>query len=117
MESVLGTSLGVYIGVGVFVMGFAAWMTGAAVASTWRPTWQVGAYCLLLGLACRFLIFALFEGELLSLSGYLVDLAVLNTLGLVAFRVNRVKALVKQYPWLYARTSPWSYRAKEEARA
>ena len=114
METVLGTTFGVYVAVTLAVMGFAAWMTGAAVAGTWKPLWQVIAYCILLGFACRFLIFALFEGKLLSLSGLLVDILILNSYGLVAFRINRVKTLVKQYPWLYERTAPWSLREKTQ---
>lgn len=116
MEAILGTSGGVYIAVALGLMGFAAWMTGAAVANTWKPVWQVVGYCILLGFACRFLIFALFEGRLLTVSGLLVDVVVLNLYGLAAFRVNRIKSLVSQYPWLYERTSPWSCREKSEAR-
>ncbi len=112
IEAVLGTSLGVYISVTLGVLGFAAWMTGQAIAITWRPPWQVVIYCALLGLVARFLIYALFEGELLSLSGVLVDVVVLNLLGLVAFRVSRVRKMVQQYPWLYERSTPWGYRAK-----
>ncbi len=117
MEAILGTSGGVYIGVALVLMGFAAWMTGAAVAGIWKPVWQVVGYCILLGFVCRFLIFALFEGTLLSLSGLLIDIAILNLYGLAAFRVNRIKSLVTQYPWMYERTSPWSCRQKPEAQS
>ncbi|GAB4352288.1 MAG: hypothetical protein Kow006_16860 [Gammaproteobacteria bacterium] len=112
MEALLGTTIGVYIAVVFVVMGFAAWMTGAAVAGIWKPVWQVVAYCVLLAFASRFLIFALFEGRLLSLSGFVIDALILNLYGLIAFRINRVKTLVKQYPWLYERTSPWSFRER-----
>jgi hypothetical protein len=37
MESLLGTTLPVFIGMTVFVMGFAAFMTGQALANTWQP--------------------------------------------------------------------------------
>ena len=114
MEAVLGTTWGVYIAVTLAVMGFAAWMTGAAVARAWKPVWQVVAYCLLLGVACRFFIFALFDGDLISVSGLIIDTLVLNLYGLVAFRINRVKTVVNQYPWLYERTSPWSFREKPQ---
>ena len=50
----------------VGIMGGAGYMTGQAIASTWRPFWQAIGYSLLLGVADRFLIFALFEGALLS---------------------------------------------------
>jgi hypothetical protein len=40
MESLLGTTLPVFIGMTVFVMGFAAFMTGQALANTWQPAWK-----------------------------------------------------------------------------
>lgn len=116
MEGILGTSVGVYVAVAFVVMGFAAWMTGAAVAGIWKPVWQVVGYCVLLGFACRFLIFALFDGKLLSPSGLLIDVVVLNLYGLAAYRINRIKCLVSQYPWLYERTSPWSCRERPDTR-
>ena len=47
--------------------GGAAWLAGRAIAQTWRPFWQVVVYMLLLGAAVRFVHFALFEADLLSL--------------------------------------------------
>ena len=41
--------------------------------SNWKPAWQVVAACFGLALADRFLIYALFGGELLSLSGFIID--------------------------------------------
>ena len=107
MEVLLGTSLGVFIGLTVFIVGFAAWMTGQALAITWKPVWHAVIYCLLLGCADRFLTFGLFEGELLSISGYLIDTTVLIAIALTSFRYNRVKAMVRQYPWLYRRHGPF----------
>ena len=34
----LGNSLGVYLGLTVGLMGFAAYMTGQATAQTWKPS-------------------------------------------------------------------------------
>jgi hypothetical protein len=65
----LGTSMPVFLGLTIVVIGFAAFMTGQALANTWKPVWHVVIYCLLLGLADRFLTFALFDGELLSVTG------------------------------------------------
>ena len=55
MESMLGTSLGVFIGITVIVMGFAAYMTGQALGNTWKPAWHAVVYGILLGFADRFL--------------------------------------------------------------
>ncbi len=110
MDDILGTSLPVFLILTVIIMGGAAYMTGQAVAATWRPYWQVLLYAVLLGLTDRFLTYALFEGELLSLSGFVVDTAVLSAISLFAFRVTRVGKMVSQYPWLYARDGLMSYR-------
>lgn len=110
MDDILGTSLPVFLILTVIIMGGAAYLTGQAVAATWRPYWQVLLYAVLLGLTDRFLTYALFEGELLSLSGFVVDTAVLSAISLFAFRVTRVGKMVSQYPWLYARDGLMSYR-------
>ncbi len=110
METLLGTTPGVSFTVTVVVMGFAAFMTGQAMADTWKPVRQVVAYCLLLGLGDRFLIFSLFEGELLSLSGYVIDSAVLVAISLFAYRLTQVRKMTSQYPWIYERAGLLSWR-------
>ncbi len=64
-------SVGVFILVTLILGGGAAALTGRAIASTWRPWWQVIAYSLILGAAVRFLHFSLFGGTLLSPHYYL----------------------------------------------
>lgn len=95
----------VFIGVTLMLGGGAAWMMGQSLAKTWRPIWQVFIYALLLGLADRFMIFALFDGELLSFKSFMVDSATLLIIGLGSWRFNQVSMMVKQYPWLYRRAS------------
>lgn len=112
MEALLGTGLGVYFGLTVCLMGFAAFMTGQAIAITWKPAWHALVYTLLLGLADRFLAFALFEGHLLSLPAYLIDTATLAAIALLAWRLARARKMVSQYPWLYERTGPFSWRSR-----
>ncbi len=107
----LDAPLSVFIGLTVIGMGFAAFMIGQAVAATWKPAGHAVAYALLLGLGDRFLTFALFQGKLLSPTGYLIDTAVLVTIALVAFRVNRARRMVSQYPWLYRRDGLFGWRA------
>ena len=112
MQAILGTSLAVFITVTVIIMGAAAFMTGQAVARTWRPVGQVVFYGLLIGLTDRFLTWALFEGELLSATGFMIDTAVLMAISLSAYRITRVAKILAQYPWLYERAGLWSYREK-----
>jgi len=112
MESLLGNSLGVYFGLTVCLMGFAAFMTGQALAVTWKPAWHALAYVLLLGFADRFLAFALFGASLLSPAAYLIDTATLVAIALLAWRLGRVHKMVTQYPWLYERAGPLGWRSK-----
>ncbi len=114
MEELLGTTLGVSFTVTVVVMGFAAFMTGQALAGTWKSMWQVVLYCLLLGLGDRFLIFSLYGGELLSLSGYLIDSAVLVAISLFAYRLTQARKMTSQYPWIYERAGLLSWRDKTD---
>ena len=115
MSALLGTSLGVFIGLTVIISGGAAIMTGRALADGWKPAWMVVAACFGLGLADRFLVYALFEGELLSLSGFLIHFAVIAALALLAWRITAVRTLANQYPWRYERTSLFAYRVKPGA--
>jgi hypothetical protein len=115
MESLLGTSFAVFIGLTVIITGGAAIMTGRALADGWKPAWMVVAACFGLGLADRFLVYALFEGELLSLSGFLIHFAVIAALALLAWRITAVRKMATQYPWRYERTSLFAYRVKPGA--
>ena len=112
MQALLGNSIGVFIGVTVCLMGFAAFMTGKALAETWKPAWHAAGYAGLLGLADRFLAYALVGGELLSLSAYVVDSAVLAAIALFAYRLARTRKMVEQYPWLYERSGLLDWRDK-----
>jgi hypothetical protein len=111
VESLLGNTVGVFIGT-TCVIGFAAFMTGQALANTWKPAWQAIIYSALLGFADRFLGFALFEGELLSVSGYIADALVLVAISLFAYRVTKARKMVCQYPWLFERSGLFTWRAK-----
>ena len=104
---------GVYFGVTICIAGWAAYMMGQALASTWRPMWQVILYSILLGLADRFIVFALFDGELLSISGWLIDTATLMLIGLLSYRSTQARKMVSQYPWLYRRSGPFSWRQSD----
>jgi uncharacterized membrane protein len=109
LATLLGASPGVFIGLTVFLAGGAAILAGRAIGNNWKPAWQVVGACFGLALFDRFLIFALFEGELLSLWGLIVHFLVLAAMGLVAWRLAHVTRFVSQYPWRYKRTSPFSY--------
>ncbi len=112
IADILGNDIGVFIGLTVVLFGGAACLSGQALAQTWRPIWQTVPYTLLLTIGSRFLSFALFDGELLSISGYLIDWIALLVLALVAFRITQARRMVSQYPWLYERAGLFGWRAK-----
>jgi hypothetical protein len=92
------------------VGGGAAWLSGRAIAGAWHPQWQVAVAALFLGAAARFFHFALFEGEILSAASYCCDTLIFLVVGLIAWRATRASQMVRQYPWLYARAGPLSWR-------
>ena len=106
----LGTSAGVFFGLTLIFMGGCAFMTGQALAGTWRPAWQLLPYGLLLGLADRFLAFALFHQPLLSPAGFLLDSTLLLAMGGLSYRFTRARQMCRQYPWAYRRSGLFSWR-------
>ncbi len=105
-------SIPVFIGVTLLLMGGCAFMAGQALASTWRPLWHCIPYALGLGLADRFLGFALFGGQLLSPGGYITDSLVVTAIILAAYRITQARRMVQQYPWLYERNGLFGWTCK-----
>ena len=100
----------VFIGVTLVLAGFAAQATGRALAATWRPAYWAVFYAALLGFLDRFIHWSLFDGDLLSPAGYLLDTAVLIAIALVSYRITQATKMVRQYPWLYRRAGLFSWR-------
>lgn len=89
--------------------GGAAWLAGRAIAATWRPWQHVAGYMLILGIAVRFIHFALFEGTLLSPQYYAVDTAVCLIFGFLGYRVTRAAQMATQYGWINVRSGPFAW--------
>jgi NO-binding membrane sensor protein with MHYT domain len=108
-------SFGVFLLISILLGGGAAWLAGRAIASTWRPWWHVAFYMLILGVAVRFLHFALFDATLLSPQYYLVDTGVCLALGFLGFRTARAAQMATQYRWINVRTGAftWGRRGPE----
>ncbi len=100
----------------VVMGGWLAWMSGRAVAKAWKPNFQLVLYILVLGLAVRFIHFALFEATLLTLHYYIVDTIVLMAFGFAGWRYNRARQMTTQYRWLFERTGPFGWKAREGAK-
>lgn len=103
MDDPVAFSWPVFLGLTIVLFGTAAFLTGQAVARTWRSCWQVVTYAAILALASRFFAFALFDEELLSVPAFLAGWSALEALALFGFRLTQVHMMVSQYPWLYER--------------
>ena len=92
------------------VGGAAACLSGRAIAASWRGRSRVALTALLLGAAARFFHFALFQGQLLSAASFACDTLIFLVVGLVSWQATRASLMVRQYPWLYARSGPLTWR-------
>jgi hypothetical protein len=106
-------SIFLFILVTIVMGGWAAWMTGRAIAITWRPIWQVAAYVLVLGWVVRFIHFALFGGTLLTLHYYIVDTVILMAFAFAGWRYTRAGQMTTQYRWLYERAGPFGWTKRQ----
>jgi hypothetical protein len=110
-------SLAIFLFASVFLGGGAAVLAGRAIASAWRPWWHVVPFMLILGLAVRFLHFAVFGTTFfgttfLSLHYYLVDTIVCLASGLLSFRLARVRQMVTRYAWINEGAGPFGWRSR-----
>jgi hypothetical protein len=105
--------LWVFLLITLLLGGAAAYATGRAVASTWRPLWHAIAYALLLGAVARFLQYALFEQPFLSATNYAVDAAMLILFVLVGYRNTRAQQMTSQYPWAIESGGLFGWRQRD----
>jgi hypothetical protein len=106
--------LWIFFLVTVLMGGSAARATGGAIASTWRPPWQIFGAALLLTFAVRFFHYALFQEPLLSLGNFIIDYIVVATACAWGYRITRVRQMVEQYPWAYERVGVLWWRRRQE---
>lgn len=107
------TSIWLFLLVTCVMGGWAAWMTGRACAQTWRPYLNLFLYLLILGVAVRFIHFALFGGTMLAPRFYIADTIVLMIFGYLGFRYTRTKQMTRQYHWIYEKVSPFSWKERQ----
>jgi branched-chain amino acid transport system ATP-binding protein len=112
MQAIFGPSLGVFIGLTVVLIGGASILTGRAMAEGWRPWWHLALAAVGLGIADRFLTYAMFQGRFLDPLGFVVHYIILLALGLLAFRIAQAGKMVRQYPWRYERSGLFTFREK-----
>lgn len=118
MENANGPLWEVSIWEFVFVTGIlagaGAFMTGRAVAQTWRPNATLVLYALLLAAATRFIHFALFSGSLLSLHYYVIDFIVIIAIAFVGKHVTRAGQMAGQYGFEYESRGSFSWAKKNQ---
>ena len=112
MEAFLGGGFWTFFGLTLVLFGGASWMMGQALALTWRSVWQLVPYAGLLAATDRFLDFALFNGPLLVPGAFLLGWLVLAAIAWAGFRATRAGQMAAQYPWLFERSGPFSWRAR-----
>ncbi len=80
--------------------GAAAFMTGRAIAQTWRPLWHIPFYAFAIACTVRFFHYALFEEPMMSAKNLAVDFAVMLISAAIGYRVYRSGQMARQYSWL-----------------
>jgi hypothetical protein len=110
-----GAEIGAFLFFTVVLGGVAAWASGRAAAITWRPPWMILPYAAMLACAVRFLHYALAGDLLLDPLSWLASFAVLLAGAAIGYRSARANQMTTQYSWLYARTSPFAWRASASA--
>ena len=88
----------------------AAWQIGKTVASDWKELSTMVIYTLFLGAGARFLHFALYQAQFLSLGRYIADTLVLLAVAYIGYRFTRTNMMTSQYHWLYEKASPISWK-------
>ena len=99
----LGDTLAMVLLFNLVLVGPAAFAAGQGVASTWRSWRQLVLYSALLSAGLRFFDYALANGELWSIGGFLLGGLVQFAIAAFAYRLTRARQMVRQYPWLYQR--------------
>ena len=104
----------IFVLLSVILGGGAAYVSGKAIAQTWRPYWHVPLYMVILAAAVRFCHFALFQEPLISLKSFAVDLLVALVAASFGYRLLRAGQMARQYAWLYRRRGLLSWRRIEK---
>jgi FtsH-binding integral membrane protein len=97
--------------------GGCAALSGRAIARSWRGIGIAIAGMLPLGLAVRFVHFALFNEPLLSLRAYIIEAGILIVIACLAFQRTRARMMIRQYYWLYEPSGPLSWKLRQDAPA
>lgn len=98
-----GDTLSMVLLFNLVLVGPASFAAGQGVAAKWRPWAQMIGYAGLLSAGLRFFDYALANGELWSIGGFLLGWLVQLAIASFGFQLTRARQMVRQYPWLYRR--------------
>jgi hypothetical protein len=115
MGAFTDTGLAAFLIIVVLIGGAGGTLTARAVARAWRPWWRAALWMVPLAAAVRFVQFALFQGDLAAVRFYLVDLAILLVVALIAHRRTRTRQMLTRYGWLYRPAGALGWRDLEDA--
>lgn len=115
LKDFLEAPVGVFIVMTLIMFGGASVLTGQAMGNGWQPAWKAAAYAVLIGVADRFMIAWLFQGDLLSIWGFVFHSGIFIVIALIAHRYTVARKMCAQYPWLYRRAGPFGYRERAAA--
>jgi hypothetical protein len=107
-----GNGLWVFVLVTCILGGAAAYLSGRAMAQTWRPYWQVPLYMVGIAAGVRFVHHALFEGPVLSAPSFAVDYVVVVVAASAGYRIVRAAQMAGQYGWLLERAALFRWRRR-----
>lgn len=102
----------VFLFLTVILGGGGAFLAGRANAKGWKSPIKLFVNMLLLNCGLRFLHFALFEHDLLSVEHFISQGIILEAMAFLGYRLTLAKQMVAKYPWLYERSTPFSWRQK-----
>jgi hypothetical protein len=96
----------------VILGGGAAFLAGRALATGWQSVGLLVFYMLLFTCGLRFLDYALFQSNMLSLKYFISHGLIVLAFALLGYRLKRVSQMTTQYPWLYEQSGFFGWRDK-----
>ena len=112
LDNLSRNGVGQFLVLTIIMGGGAAFMAGRSLANGWRGIGRLLAYMIPFTAGIRFLHYALFAGHLTSLPHFLVHGIIVSGFALLGYRMRRTQQMTTQYPWLYERSGPLSWRNK-----
>ncbi|WP_131115394.1 DUF6867 family protein [Lichenihabitans psoromatis] len=101
-----------FLFVTILLGGAGAIASGRAIAAGWKAFTIVPFYMVVLAAVVRFLHYALFGADLLSVPAYVLALVILLLAAGYGYRSKRVSQMTTQYSWIYAKSGPLGWTQK-----